>query len=95
LIQIASATIMDRKPKAHIIPYKKLSPEALKGLIEEFVTRDGTDTGYTRGGLEENIDMVTLQLKRKEVFIIFDETTESANIVSREYVKSILPEEKI
>ncbi|MFC1812869.1 YheU family protein [Thermodesulfobacteriota bacterium] len=25
-----------------IIPYEKSSPEALEGLIEEFVTRDGT-----------------------------------------------------
>ncbi len=29
-----------------IIPYEKLSTESLEGLIEEFVTRDGTDTGY-------------------------------------------------
>ncbi|WP_457551673.1 YheU family protein [Desulfobacula sp.] len=25
------------------IPYGQLSPEALYGVIEEFVTRDGTD----------------------------------------------------
>ena len=31
-----------------IIPHDQLSPQALKGLIEEFVTRDGTDNGYTR-----------------------------------------------
>jgi hypothetical protein len=28
-----------------IIPYQNLSPEALPGVIEEFVTRDGTDYG--------------------------------------------------
>ncbi|MEE4114316.1 MAG: YheU family protein, partial [Desulfobacteraceae bacterium] len=32
-----------------VIPHRQLSPEALAGLIEEFVTRDGTDSGYTRG----------------------------------------------
>lgn len=37
-----------------IVPYEKLSPEALRGLIEEFVTRPGTDTGYTDGSLEDN-----------------------------------------
>jgi uncharacterized protein YheU (UPF0270 family) len=31
-----------------IIPFDKLSPEALQALIEEFVTRDGTDTGYAK-----------------------------------------------
>ncbi len=27
------------------VPYDQLSPEALQGVIEEFVTRDGTDYG--------------------------------------------------
>lgn len=27
------------------IPYHELSPEALHGVVEEFVTRDGTDYG--------------------------------------------------
>ena len=31
-----------------IIPHEKLSPEALQAIIEEFVTRDGTDTGYEK-----------------------------------------------
>ncbi|MCX5880297.1 MAG: YheU family protein [Deltaproteobacteria bacterium] len=35
------------------IPHDRLSQSALQGLIEEFVTRDGTDTGYTDGSLEE------------------------------------------
>ncbi|MBW2654812.1 MAG: YheU family protein [Deltaproteobacteria bacterium] len=30
------------------IPYNQLSPEALQGVIEEFVTRDGTDYGEVR-----------------------------------------------
>jgi hypothetical protein len=38
---ISSKLRLDKKMIA--IPYKELSPEALKGLIEEFVTRDGTD----------------------------------------------------
>ena len=29
----------------HIIPVKKLSAKALKGVIEEFITRGGTDYG--------------------------------------------------
>jgi uncharacterized protein YheU (UPF0270 family) len=29
----------------HIIPVNKLSPEALQGVIEEFISRDGTDYG--------------------------------------------------
>jgi len=31
--------------KAVKIPYDQLSPEALHGVVEEFVTRNGTDYG--------------------------------------------------
>ena len=64
-----------------IIPHEQLSPQALKGLIEEFVTRDGTDNGYTRASLEKNVAMVMAALRRKEVVIVYDETTQTANII--------------
>ena len=53
-----------------IIPYERLSLKALNGLIEEFVTRPGTDTGYTKNTLQQNIDMVKRQLKRGEAVIV-------------------------
>lgn len=64
-----------------IIPHDRLSQAALQGLIEEFVTRAGTDTGYTDSSLEENVRMVMSQLKRKDVLIVYDEATQTANIV--------------
>jgi uncharacterized protein len=76
-----------------IIPHDRLSQTALQGLIEEFVTRDGTDTGYTDGSLEENIEMVIRQLKRGDVFIVYDEASQTANIVSKEFSGSISQEE--
>jgi uncharacterized protein len=75
-----------------IIPYDRLSQTALQGLIEEFVTRDGTDTGYTDGSSEKSVEMVMRQLKRGDVFIAYDEATETVNIVPRDYAKSILHE---
>ena len=66
-----------------IIPYKRLSPTALQGLIEEFVTRDGTDSVYTQKSLKENVDMVKNQLQRGEAFIFYDEATLATNIVSK------------
>ena len=35
------------------IPSERLSPEALDGLVEEFVTRDGTDYGLKEQTTEE------------------------------------------
>ncbi len=40
----------------------QLSPEALRGLIEEFVTRDGTDYGAVERIVEEKIAQVSVQL---------------------------------
>ena len=56
-----------------VIPYRQLSAEALLGLIEEFVTRHGTDSGYTRGSLEENVAMVRRQLDAGEALVVFDD----------------------
>lgn len=64
-----------------IIPYEKLSPEALQGLIEEFVTRPGTDTGYAKTTIDQNVEMVKRQLKRGEAVITFDEESQTANII--------------
>lgn len=74
-----------------IISYKKLTPEALKGLIEEFVTREGTDSGYTEKSLEDNIEMVKEQLRRGEAFIVYDEASRTANIVSKNYLSKNQP----
>ena len=75
-----------------IIPFEKLSPEALHGLIEEFVTREGSDSGYTQKTLDENVEMVRRQLKKGEAFIVYDETTLTANIVSKNQMKNWRPD---
>jgi len=64
-----------------IIPHDRLSQTALQSLIEEFVTRDGTDTGYTDGSLEGSVETVKRQLKCGEVLIVYDKSTQTANIV--------------
>lgn len=70
-----------------VIPYDQLSPEALSGLIGEFVTRDGTDSGYTRGTLAENVAMVRRQLDAGEAVVVFDSRTQTCNIVPAEVVR--------
>jgi len=65
-----------------LIPHEKLSAAALQGLIEEVVTRNGTDNGYIQTSLAQNVAMVMGQLRRKEVVVVFDENAQTANIVS-------------
>jgi len=67
--------------KAVKIPYDQLSLEALQGVVEEFVTRDGTDYGETEISLETKIDQVRAQLKNGKAVIIFDQETESCTVL--------------
>ena len=63
------------------VPYTNLSPEALRGLVEEFVTRQGTDYGLQEKTLDEKVADVMRQFKRKEVKVVFDAKSQTANIV--------------
>jgi len=59
-----------------------LSPDALRGLVEEFVTRDGTDYGRIEQSVEQKIAQVLAQVASGEVRIVFDPDTETANLVT-------------
>ena len=63
------------------ISAEDLSAEALRGLIEEFVTRDGTDYGAVERSVEEKIAQIRAQLASGEARLVFDPATETANIV--------------
>ena len=69
------------------IPSNSLSPEALQGVVEEFVTREGTDYGHAERTLEEKIQAVYRQLDRGDVAIVFDPESQSCNILTREAIK--------
>lgn len=63
------------------VPFEALSAEALRYLIEEFVTREWSelsDSGYT---LDDKVTQVLRQLKEKKVKVVFDLTSNTANIV--------------
>ena len=66
------------------IPPDSLSREALRALVEEFVTRDGTDYGAVEHSLEAKVTDVLRQLDRGEVCIVFDPESETTTIVSAE-----------
>ena len=70
-----------------IVPHDRLSAEALQKLIEEFVSRDGTDTGYIKLDLSERAAQVMRQIQKGTSLIVFDEKSQSVNIVSREDLK--------
>ena len=65
------------------IDYRALSAEALRGLIEEFITRQGTDYGAREVSLDDKVQDVERQLHNGEARIVFDTVQECANIVPR------------
>jgi uncharacterized protein len=63
------------------VAYTDLSPEALRGVLESFVLREGTDYGEREYSLQEKVGHVLRQLERGEARIVFDPNTESVQIV--------------
>ena len=63
------------------IPHRELSEEALRGIVESFVLREGTDYGERDFPLEAKVGAVMRQLDRGEAVIVFDVNTGTADVV--------------
>jgi uncharacterized protein YheU (UPF0270 family) len=64
----------------HKIPINRLSPEALQGVIEEFISRAGTDYGEIEPSMETKFRQVKYKLETGSAVLIFDDETETTNI---------------
>lgn len=74
---------MDRArqtPQPVVIPYEELSATALRGLIEYFVLREGTEYGLKEVPLEVKHAQVMRLLEKGAARIVFNPDTESADI---------------
>lgn len=67
-----------------IIPPESLSPEALQGVLEEFISRDGTDYGEHELSLEAKVQRLKPQVLRGDVLIVFDEVQELVTLMAKE-----------
>jgi uncharacterized protein YheU (UPF0270 family) len=61
-----------------LIPHATLPPATLRAVVQEFVTRDGTDHSSVDGRIES----VLRQLDMGRVELHFDEDTKTCNILS-------------
>jgi uncharacterized protein YheU (UPF0270 family) len=64
-----------------VVPAVELSADALQGVIESFILREGTDYGFHEMALEDKVNQVRLQLERGEAQIVFDPESASIDIV--------------
>ena len=74
----------DRALPPIVVPFTELSPDALAGVIESYVLREGTDYGERDVPFETKVLQVRRQLERHEAQIVFDPNTESVGIVVRD-----------
>jgi uncharacterized protein YheU (UPF0270 family) len=66
----------------HISPVNRLSPEALDGVIQEFVLREGTDYGDREVSPETKLVQVKNKLENGLAILVFDNESETTNIIS-------------
>ncbi|MFW1677428.1 YheU family protein [Pontibacter sp. JAM-7] len=67
-----------------IIPWQAVTPETLDNLIEEYVTRDGTDYGDEEVSLQRRVQQVRAKLQSGEAVLLFSESTGLCNIVAKD-----------
>lgn len=70
-----------KKDEAIVVPYDELSPDALRGVLESFVLREGTEYGEREISLDQKVADVMRQLERGEAQIIFNAALQSVDII--------------
>ncbi|MEK9822349.1 MAG: YheU family protein [Gammaproteobacteria bacterium] len=63
------------------IPWDSLSETALRGIVEEFVTREGTEYGARPVSLDEKRRAVMRQLEAGEVLITFNDEDQTCSLI--------------
>jgi hypothetical protein len=66
-----------------VVLHTHLTLAALRGLAEEFVTRDGTDYGHVEKTLDQKVAALMRQLERGEAAIVYDSESQTTSIVPK------------
>lgn len=77
-----------KNSKFVIVPFEKLSEEALVGLIDEFILREGTDYGRNEYTLEDKHQHVRKQILSGKAVVVFDLNEQSASLIRREQLST-------
>jgi uncharacterized protein YheU (UPF0270 family) len=65
------------------IPLERLTHEALLGIVDDFILREGTDYGHADVPLDTKRAQVLARLHAGHAVIVFDPRTESCTILMR------------
>lgn len=71
-----------------IIPFTDLEPATLQGLLEDIVSRDGTDYGQHEVSLHDKVAQLKMVLKNGEQVLCFDAETGHCDVMNSSDAKS-------
>lgn len=63
------------------IPLNQLSADALRGVIDDFILREGTDYGPVEVTLEQKRAQILAQLRSGKARLMFDPRSQTCTIV--------------
>ncbi len=66
------------------IPYQELAEETLEAVIEEFISREGTEYGAREYTLEQKVQQVKEQLQRGDIVLSYDPESQSCHLQTSE-----------
>jgi len=67
-----------------VIPPEQLTREVLIGIVESYITREGTDYGEHELDLDSKVKRLLPQVLKGEVLIMYDEESQSVNLVPKD-----------
>lgn len=63
------------------IPYQQLSEDALSGILDEFINREGTDYGDIEVSHERKYQQLLTALQSGRCKIVFDPASDSCTLI--------------
>ncbi|MCP4756682.1 MAG: YheU family protein [Proteobacteria bacterium] len=70
------------------VPYNRIDPAALRALIEEYISRDGTFYGRIELSMDQKVDMVLKQLRSGDAIITWDLDSQTGSVVLKDDLKN-------
>jgi uncharacterized protein YheU (UPF0270 family) len=67
-----------------LIPYDSLAPDTLETILDDIVSRDGTDYGDYELSSAQKREQALLSLKKGEAVLLFDTESETIKMVPKD-----------
>ncbi len=81
---------MTQSDQYTLVPFQQLSKDALDGVLEEYINREGTDYGAIEMSFSDKCDQVMMQIKQGQVLIVFDHDSQSVSLMLKEQLGQYL-----